>query len=179
MPVAWSPTRFTLRLVSPACIVHYFFKFYFASTVVPGPPLFSLTIQLRNQFPSPVTFVTGQRLLMQGFLDSASRTCTVGSATRPSSRLLHRELVKGIVVFFYSSFIPLDYEGPSGLGLGDPRPNAQALPLPSWASRRPPLSCEVHGRDLHHDCSISSRRTLAILSRNKRGESPDGHRSVW
>ena len=39
----------------------------------------------------------------------------------------------------------IDYEGSAGLRWGDPRPTAQAQPLPSWASRRPPLSYEVHG----------------------------------
>ena len=54
-------------------------------------------------FPCPVTFVTGQRLLGQGFPDSAGRICTVGSATQPSSRPLRLELATGIVlrVHFY------------------------------------------------------------------------------
>ena len=42
---------------------HLFVLFYFALKVLPGPPLFSLTIQLRSPSPRPVTFVTGQRLL--------------------------------------------------------------------------------------------------------------------
>ena len=41
----------------------FFYMFTFALTVIPGPPLFSLTIRLPNLFPCPVTFVTGQRLL--------------------------------------------------------------------------------------------------------------------
>ena len=69
---------------SVEAVLFYIF-FCFALTVIPGPPRFSLTIQLRNPFPCPVTFVTGQRLLNQSFPDSASRLCTVGSATRPSS----------------------------------------------------------------------------------------------
>ena len=73
-----------------------FFSFFLALTVIPGPPLFSLTIRLRNPFPCPVTFVTCQRLLKQSFPDSASRLCTVGSATRPSSRPLRLELATGI-----------------------------------------------------------------------------------
>ena len=36
--------------------------------LIPGLPLFSLTIQLRNPFPCPVTFVSGQRLLKQSFI---------------------------------------------------------------------------------------------------------------
>ena len=67
-------------------------------------------------------------------------------------------------------------EGSTSLGLGDPRLNAQALPLPPM---RPPLSYEVHGGDPHHGCYINARWTLAFPSRNLRGESPDGHRSVW
>ena len=45
-------------------------------------------------------------------------------------------------VFVFASRLsqrhPLDYEGSAGLRWLGPRPNAQALPLPSWASRRPP-----------------------------------------
>ena len=39
------------------------FIYIIAFTVIPGPPLFSLTIQLCSLFPCPVIFVTGQRLL--------------------------------------------------------------------------------------------------------------------
>ena len=64
------------------CVTYVtFFLFFLALTVIPGPPLFSLTIRLRNPFPGPVTFVTGQRLLKKSFPDSASRLCTVGSAS--------------------------------------------------------------------------------------------------
>ena len=71
---------------------------FFALAVIPGPPLFSLTTQLRNPFPCPVTFVTGLRLLKQSFPDSASRICTVGSKTRSSSRPLRLELATEIVL---------------------------------------------------------------------------------
>ena len=66
-----------------------------ALTLIPGPPHFSQTIQLGNPFPRPVTFVTGQRLLKQSLRNSASRLCTMGSATRPSSRPLRHELATG------------------------------------------------------------------------------------
>ena len=42
---------------------------------------------------------------------------------------------------------PLDHEGSAGLQWGDPRCNVQAQPPPSWASRGPPLSCKVQGRE--------------------------------
>ena len=80
-----------------------------------------------------------------------------------------------MVFFYFASHLPqrhpLDYEGSAGLRWGDPRSNAQAQPLPSWAPRHPPLSCQVHGRDPHHDCSMSSPWALAILSRDERGVS--------
>ena len=41
-------------------------------------------------------------------------------------------------------------------------------PYQSWASREAFLSCEVHGGDPYHACFMSSRRTLAIPSRNQR-----------
>ena len=65
---------------SPTFFIFFLFSF-FALTVIPGPALFSLTIRLRNPFLCLVTFVTGQRLLKHSFPDSASRLCTVGSAT--------------------------------------------------------------------------------------------------
>ena len=71
----WLLHELTLKTI---CIL---FNLFFALMVIPGPPLFSLTIQLHNPFPCPVTSVTGQRLLKQSFPDSASRLCTVGSAT--------------------------------------------------------------------------------------------------
>ena len=77
---------------------HIIFSCIFALTVIPSPPLFSLTTQLRNPLSCPVTFVTGQRLLKQSFPDSASRLCTLGSATRPSSRPLRLELATGVVL---------------------------------------------------------------------------------
>ena len=49
---------------------------FVALTVVPGPPLFSLASQLRDPFPCPVTFITGQRLFKQIIPGSASRLCT-------------------------------------------------------------------------------------------------------
>ena len=78
--------RLSVTHLSPKCNSRTLL-FYF-----PGPPLFSLTVRLRNPFPCPVTFFTGQRLLKQSFPDSASRLCTVGSATRPSSHPLSRTL---------------------------------------------------------------------------------------
>ena len=50
-------------------ILNTLWLFFSALTVIPGPPLFSLTIQFRNPFPCPVTFVAGQRLLKQSFPD--------------------------------------------------------------------------------------------------------------
>ena len=50
----------------------YYYGFFFFFTVIPGPPLFSLTIRLRNPYPCPaVTFVTDQRMLKQSFPDSS------------------------------------------------------------------------------------------------------------
>ena len=79
------PNRETQRASQSSKQPQTFFFVFFALMVIPGSPLFSLTIRLRNPFPCPGTFVTGQRLLKQSFPDSASRLCTVGSATRPSS----------------------------------------------------------------------------------------------
>ena len=39
----------------------FIFSLFLQMTVVPGPPLFSLTIQRRHPFPCPATFVPGQR----------------------------------------------------------------------------------------------------------------------
>ena len=79
-----------------------------------------------------------------------------------------------LILFFASRLSqrhPLDYEGSAGLRWGDPRPNAQALPLPSWASRRPPLSCEVHGRNSNHDLTDDyySSRSHQWVGSEKRG----------
>ena len=65
----------------PATEGRFVLDIFFDFKVTPGPPLFSMTIQLRNPFPCPVTFVTGQRLLKQSFPDLASHICTVGSET--------------------------------------------------------------------------------------------------
>ena len=58
----WSRDQELARIQVSIGVMLIFFLF-FALTVIPGPALFSLTIRLRNPFPCPVTFVTGQRLL--------------------------------------------------------------------------------------------------------------------
>ena len=101
----------------------------------------------------------------------SSALCAAGNVYVDTldDRITQFVFIPCFVVLFASRFSrrrPLDYEGSGGLGLGDPRPDAQALPLLTWASRRPPLSCEVHGGDPHYGCYMNLRSTLAIVSRN-------------
>jgi len=130
-----------------------------------------LTVQHATQFWNSIAIISARRQ------DGVQRTPTPHPAGKlhgkwPAAymaRISFGYFNPAIFLFFVliSQRHPLDYEGSAGLRWGDPRPNAQAQPLTSWASRRPPLSCQVHGRDPHHDCSMSSRWTLAILSRDQ------------
>ena len=86
----WTRSAYLLLLWFDFIFLFLFFSF----TVIPGPPPFSLTMQLRIPFPCPVTYGTGQRLLKQSFPDSASRLCTAGSATRPSSLITKYDITK-------------------------------------------------------------------------------------